>query len=169
MKRPNSVAPRGFTLIEVMLVVAIISILSSVAIPEYKNMTTRSKIAERGDIMRAVAKGIEDIALNSPSIPTNAGVFFVGPWNPDNAPGTTKRTWVQTQQGWNALPLIIEGSTYCSYFFTLDTSATPMVLQVIGDCDIDGDGIHNIEVQTYTGFGNAFVLTAQTPPQEGVF
>ena len=37
---------RGFTLIELMLVIAIVAILVAMAVPAYQNYTVRSKIAE---------------------------------------------------------------------------------------------------------------------------
>jgi type IV pilus assembly protein PilA len=78
-RTPKPRRPAGFTLIELMIVVAIIGILAAIAIPAYQNYTIRAQVAE-GLNMAAQSKGpVADAFFNHGEAPVDRAAAGMSP------------------------------------------------------------------------------------------
>ena len=62
---------QGFTLIELMIVVAIIGILAAIAIPAYQDYTIRAQVSEGMNLAAAAKAAVAETFLNRGAAPVN--------------------------------------------------------------------------------------------------
>jgi len=73
----------AFTLIELLIVVAIIAILAAIAVPNFLEAQTRSKVSRVKGDMRSIATALEAYAVDSNNYPP---AFSQSPFSPYNVP-----------------------------------------------------------------------------------
>jgi len=137
--------PRGFTLLELMMVVTIVGLLSSVALPLLNRATLRTRTAERYNILHAIEIALQDAYVRGIVPP---GGFLIGVPNPTvGVPGTQTRPFNPAAAGWPDIGVLVEGWIYYTYEYQAFESngAVPAQYWILATGDLDGDGIQTFK------------------------
>lgn len=88
----------GLTLIELMIVVAIVAVLAAVSIPAYQGYVRRGYLSEATSSIPAI-KSAEEAYF------TINGCYIEATANPASVPSGTKAAWLSSATGWNTAGL----------------------------------------------------------------
>lgn len=141
----------GFTLIELMIVVAIIGLLAAIAIPNYSRFQLKSKTAE-GKVNLAGIRTAEEAYFSE------HGNYLSTATEPTEIPGTVRVDFDATATGYPTLGWQPEGRVFFSYGVAITADSTGYTVDA--GADIDGNGTNQYWIYTHPG-ANADRATPQ--------
>jgi type IV pilus assembly protein PilA len=172
--QPPSHASHGYTLVELMIVVAIVGILASIAVPGYQNYTMRAKAVEAVNTLAAINAAQHAYIENSETETYCNASGTAAVWNPNANPGPQPQRWDEADLLWRQLGFRAPPFVLFSYQTVAGSSTElPTALGFSSDrgypggtpwfissaiADMDGDGIQ-VTYESYSATTNMYIST----------
>ncbi|MDP8261075.1 MAG: type II secretion system protein [Candidatus Kappaea frigidicola] len=130
---------RSFTLIELMVVVALISILVTIAVPNYQRFQLRAKVAEANHNLGAIRGCLEVYEMENES-------YVLCTLHPATVPSAARVFWEDTAvpQSWIDIGFKPVGQIRYSYEVQAGASGIGTSYIIIARGDLDGDGVESV-------------------------
>ena len=146
---------RGFTMVELMMTLAIMGILAALAIPGYTRFTARAYRSEMRDAMNKLRQAFLAQYNDSGAYGADISNAAVNPPAPLPAPAQ----WDPHATGWENVPVSLEGAVRMRYWYAISGGGTQLVLQATGD--FPGVGAYTYS-ETYVS--GSLALVTEVPP-----
>lgn len=158
MRNSRRRARAGFTLIELMITVAIVGVLAAVAIPSYVQYTRRAKSSEALMNIRRMYDGAVAYYVGERADSTGTALAQQFPESVGPTPATIPSGVAYRPApgewdfaGWRALDFIVMDPIRYSYTFTSSGTGATAFGQMIAQGDLDGDGVPSFYRRVCTG------------------
>ena len=122
---------RGFTLIELMLVVALIGLISSIAIPNFLAYQLRAKTSE-------AKTNLSGISISETSYYATTGTYLAAAAEPAVIPGSTPVAFNSMAPGFESLGWRPDGMVFFTYGIAVTPDGTGFTADAAADIDANG-------------------------------